>query len=230
VIFCGVKFTHDAAVALIEDGRLVFSVEMEKVENRPRYSRLDDLSWVFRFLSDFGYRPDQVDHYVVDGWRKPTRIKPVFGVELAMPIGPYRRGILSADLLQEYQFQALDLRYLSYSHYAGHVLGAYCSSPFAGDGGDALVLVWDGAMLPFLYQVNGGTGTITTLGVPFLLLGDAYHTLSQAFPPFDAPIEFPATLGLAGKIMAYTAYGAADEGLVAGMQAAYDRATAAVAP
>jgi carbamoyltransferase len=30
--------------------------------------------------------------------------------------------------------------------------------------------------------------------------------------------------------MAYTAYGAADEGLVAGMQAAYDRATAAVAP
>jgi carbamoyltransferase len=230
VIFCGVKLTHDAAVALVDNGRLVFSVEMEKIGNSPRYSRLDDLSSVFELLEQHGYRPDQVDHSVIDGWRKSIRTKPFYGVEIGVPIGPYRRGFLSDDLLCEYEFTAWDLRYLSYSHYASHVLGAYCSSPFAPRAEDALVLVWDGAMLPFIYLVQGKERRIRNLGCPFHLLGDAYHTVSQCFSPFDAPIEFPASLGLAGKIMAYTAYGSVRQDLIARFRDIYRRSAAAVLP
>jgi carbamoyltransferase len=226
MILCGIKLTHDAAVALIDDGRLLFSIEMEKIGNRPRYSRMDDLAVVFELLEKYGYSPDRVDHYVIDGWRRPTLTKSVYGVEVSIPVGPYRRGLLNGELLQAYRFKAFDLSYLSYSHYAGHVFAAYCSSPFAATGEDVVVLVWDGAMLPYLYLVEGNRCAARSLGSPFYLLGDAYHTVSQYFAPFDAPVESP--LGLAGKIMAYTAFGSVDKSLVEFIQAVYERAVAGV--
>ncbi|WP_315792648.1 MULTISPECIES: carbamoyltransferase N-terminal domain-containing protein [unclassified Bradyrhizobium] len=211
---CGIKVTHDAGVALIDDGVLIFSVELEKVRNRERYSRLDDLSQVFDILRQFDVDPRSVDKYVIDGWHRPDRVKPFFGVEVRLPTGPYRRGYLSDDLLHEYNYLTVDFPYVSYSHYAGHVMGGYCSSPFAKAGEDCTVLVWDGAMLPFLYQVSGRDGSVINLGCPFYLLGDAYYSIVQRFKPFDAPIDFPARLGLAGKIMAYTAYGKVDEEII----------------
>lgn len=226
MIICGVKVTHDAAVALIHGSRLIFSIEMEKIANRPRYSRLDDLGQVFEILEAHGYAPDRVDRFVFDGWRKPIRTKSFRGVEVPLNVGPYRRGMLSDNLLHAYTFSSLDLSYVSYSHYAGHVLGGYCTSPYARRGERALVLVWDGAMLPFLYEVEPQSRTVTSLGCPFFLVGDAYHALCQHFRPFDAPIEFPATLGLAGKIMAYTAFGAVREDILLEMRAAYEQAVA----
>ncbi|EHQ26559.1 carbamoyltransferase [Mucilaginibacter paludis DSM 18603] len=38
MIICGIKLTHDGAVALIDNGKLIFSYEMEKIENKPRHS------------------------------------------------------------------------------------------------------------------------------------------------------------------------------------------------
>ncbi|MGY3294250.1 putative NodU family carbamoyl transferase [Bradyrhizobium sp. LM3.6] len=35
---CGIKLTHDGAVALIEDGRVVFCVEQEKLNNKSALS------------------------------------------------------------------------------------------------------------------------------------------------------------------------------------------------
>ena len=40
---CGVKFGHDGAVAVVEDGRLLFSVDLEKLGNGIRHCPLEDL-------------------------------------------------------------------------------------------------------------------------------------------------------------------------------------------
>src|SRR5262245_17763272 len=100
MIICGIKMTHDAAVALIDDGRLVFSIEMEKLDNRPRYSGMKDLAMVFELLDRFGYARDRVDRYVIDGWRRPALAKRFNGVELSVSVAPYRRGVLNDDPLE----------------------------------------------------------------------------------------------------------------------------------
>ncbi|MFX0576633.1 carbamoyltransferase N-terminal domain-containing protein [Nocardia nepalensis] len=38
MVICGIKVSHDGGVAVVEDDRLVFSIEMEKLGNGLRYS------------------------------------------------------------------------------------------------------------------------------------------------------------------------------------------------
>ena len=65
---CGLKLTHDGAVALIEDQRLVFSVEMEKIANNPRYASIEDTEQIVEILALYGYRPEDIDCFAIDGW------------------------------------------------------------------------------------------------------------------------------------------------------------------
>ncbi|MFE7383319.1 carbamoyltransferase N-terminal domain-containing protein [Streptomyces zhihengii] len=219
MIVCGVKLTHDGGVALVDDGRLVFSVEMEKLANNPRHQRVDDLEIVGELLAEYGYRLADVDRFVVDGWRKTHKVKPWGGQETLIDLAPYRRGLLDDDLLRPWSSHVLDLEYTSYPHYAGHVAAAYCSSPFAAAAEPSYVLCWDGAMFPFLYHYDPAARAMESLGAVHHMLGDTYHTLAMAFPPFDAPLQWPHTLALPGKIMAYIAHGTPDEGLVTSLGA-----------
>lgn len=221
------KMTHDGAVALVDDGALAFSVELEKLANNDRHQRIDDLATVWELLDAHGCDPGSVDLFVLDGWRKTAKVKPWGGQEVELTLAPYRRGLVSDELLAEFRFRALDLEYASYPHYAGHVASAYCTSPFAAAGEDAFVLAWDGAMFPYLYYVDARTRQVVD-GRPLLfLLGDTYHTLAQAHAPFDLPLEWPKTLGLPGKIMAYEALGRADDAVVAHLGTVYEEAVAA---
>ena len=68
IITCGIKLTHDGAVALFEDNRLIFSVEMEKINNNARFSHIKDLKSIEEVLNSFGYKLEDVDKFVVDGW------------------------------------------------------------------------------------------------------------------------------------------------------------------
>jgi carbamoyltransferase len=229
VIICGIKLTHDAGVALVDGGRLVFSVEVEKLANNPRHHELDDFELVGAVLADFGYELRDVDRFVLDGWGSTPPLRRTWGgYRITLDLAPYRRGIVSADLMRPYRFQTLDLRYTSYSHYAGHVAGAYCTSPFARAGESAYVLCWDGAMFPFLYRYDGDAATVVDLGPLFLMLGDTYHELAQLYEPFDAPIKWPHTLALPGKIMAYIAFGEPDERAIDMLQVGYVEAKDAV--
>ncbi|MBT2896392.1 MULTISPECIES: carbamoyltransferase N-terminal domain-containing protein [unclassified Streptomyces] len=204
---CGIKTTHDGGVALIENGKLIFSYEMEKLDNRERYSKIDDLGIVFGLLAEHGYAPGDIDHFVFDGWYKTKKILNWFGQEVEIELAPYRRGILGGDVFQEYSGKVLDLPYLSYTHYAGHVASGYCTSPFAKRGESSYVLSWDAWMFPYLYFIDGETGKARNLGTLFHLIGDSYFSLCQGFKPFDGPMKFPEPLSLAGKIMAYIANG-----------------------
>jgi carbamoyltransferase len=229
LIICGVKITHDGGVALVDDNELKFSVEMEKIDDNPRHSRIRDLSVVDRLLDEAGYGLDQVDHVVLDGWRRAVKVRAWGGQRIPVPLAPYRRGILDPSLLRPYTFSVLDLSYLSFPHYAGHVASAYCTSPFAQRGEDAYVLCWDGSMFPFLYHIRpDGEQRIRSLGPLFNLLGDVYIILAQHFAPFDAPISWPHALSLPGKIMAYNAYGNAQESAVKSIADSYSRAVASV--
>lgn len=183
MIICGVKLTHDGGVALIDDGRLVFSVEMEKLANNPRHQRIDDLEIVKWLLAEYGYRLADVDRFVVDGWRKTHKVKPWGGQETLIDLAPYRRGLVDDNLLRPYVSRMLDLEYTSYPHYAGHVASAYCSSPFARAAEPSYVLCWDGAMFPFLYHYDPSTQVMESLGAVHHMLGDTYHTLAMACPP-----------------------------------------------
>jgi carbamoyltransferase len=214
MLLCGIKTTHDAGIALIEDDKLIFSCELEKLDNNERYAHMTDLGIVFGQLAEYGYDPLDVDEFIIDGWHRRPRPLEWFGQEVELRLAPYRRGLLADDLFHEYRFQVFDLEYSSYAHYAGHVTSAYCTSPFAALREDSYVLAWDAAMFPYLYVIEAESGQARSLGPLFPLIGNTYHTLACKFEPFDKPLDFPRTLGVAGKVMAYIALGQVREEVV----------------
>lgn len=224
MMICGIKLTHDAAVALIDGDRLIFSIELEKLHNAPRHARMDDMDVIWDILREYGCTRRDVDQYVIDGWRT-TKTRRLDGVSTPLPAAPYRRA--EGAPMARATKRAGSFAYSSFSHYAGHVAGAYCTSDFAERGEPALVLCWDGAMFPFLYAVDHD-GAVAELEALHLLLGDAYHELARLVPPFDEPIEWPATLALPGKVMAFAGLGTVDEDACRALQAAYDEIEAAI--
>ncbi|QVJ02872.1 methyltransferase domain-containing protein [Nocardiopsis eucommiae] len=72
MLVCGLKLTHDGGLALIEDGRLVTSVEAEKLDNNRRFQPLDRLETVADVLAAEGVAVTDVDRFVVDGWFAPS--------------------------------------------------------------------------------------------------------------------------------------------------------------
>ncbi|MEO1628889.1 MAG: carbamoyltransferase N-terminal domain-containing protein, partial [Bacteroidota bacterium] len=60
---CGLKLTHDGAVALIDNNRLIFSFEIEKLKNNPRYASIEDTYLIAEILEIEGYSPESIDLY-----------------------------------------------------------------------------------------------------------------------------------------------------------------------
>ncbi|MFI9842498.1 carbamoyltransferase N-terminal domain-containing protein [Nonomuraea sp. NPDC051941] len=221
--FCGIKITHDGAVAVIDDGRLIMSCESEKIANRPRYSRIDDLSDVELLLSDFGYDLADMDVVAFDGWHRPYKKRRWGGIDVEIRLGPYVEGIRAKTLINPVRERTLDLEYLTFPHYAGHVAAAYCTSPFAAAGEPALILSWDGLMYPYVYNCRGDLAKLQTVGPLFPLVGNAYPALAGSFPPFSSRGPGLENLGLAGKIMAYAAFGTPRAEAMEKIAAALDR-------
>ncbi|MEO3802525.1 carbamoyltransferase N-terminal domain-containing protein [Nonomuraea sp. B1E8] len=217
---CGIKITHDGAVAVVEDGRLVMSCESEKIANRPRYSRIDELGDVEVLLGEFGYSLDDMDLVAFDGWHEPYKTRRWRGIDVEVRLGPYVEGIRSKTLINPVRERTLDLEYVTFPHYAGHVAAAYCTSPFAVAAEPALILSWDGLMYPYLYDCRGDLTKLRTVGALFPLVGNAYSVLAGSFPPFDQRASGFENLGLAGKIMAYAALGTPNRAAMATLDSA----------
>lgn len=224
---CGIKLTHDGAVAVVEDGRLLFCIEQEKRANNPRYQAITDLCAVTLALAEHGLRPTDVDRFVIDGWDGLTHSQfDVLseGVPLTIKGAPYIESHENT-LLTPYAGSGLvldrvPLRYHSYAHVAGHVAGAYCTSAFAKARAPALCLVWDGCIFPRLYHVDPtGARFLDTL---FPFIGHAYAIAGQHFGPYRQASRAGWDLGVAGKLMAYIGLGALDEGILAVFQEMYE--------
>jgi carbamoyltransferase len=233
LLICGIKLSHDAGVAVIEDGRLLFSIEVEKLDNGPRYSSLGDLDQVARILKSEGLDPSDVDQFVVDGWfvpgvddtevTDPAVLAARGGGRLDIPVAPYQDRPGSTRPLTRYEFRDHSFGrsargYASYHHVSNHLMGGYCSSPFAARGEDALVLVWDGGTVPRLYAVRAATGDVRPVTDLLPVTGDSFGEFSAHFGPFvkDTSGFSPAQLmrhhlSIAGKAMAYAALGRTEE-------------------
>jgi carbamoyltransferase len=255
MLICGLKLTHDAGVAVIErdisgNTSLLFSWEIEKLGNRPRYSELLHLSDISAILSANGLTQSDLDCLAVDGWGyadRPGSISYPGGPTLK--VGAYHESDPTSDVYADVEdFGPLlgprPFRYKSYSHVAGHLSAAYCTSPFALAGAPSYVLVWDAAIFPRLYHVDPGTRAVRFLRPLFPILGALYARFSSHFEPFRPPhrLDWPVanlgargsttiqettgarsySLSVPGKVMAFTALGSVDENLRLEMSRAYE--------
>lgn len=224
MLICGIKASHDGAVAVIEDGRLVFSTEVEKLNNGERYSSLGHVGRVADILVAEGLSPADIDQFVVDGWyTKNPAGEHAIAVDggdrpIHLRVAPYVESSADDGPLKRYTFDGLGFnkteKYASYPHVANHLLGAYCASPFAAREEDALVLVWDGGVVPRLYQVQAATREITMVSALLPVTGNSFADFSAQFDPFRHDTDHLPTeaqirhhLSIAGKAMAYAALG-----------------------
>ncbi|WP_274911228.1 carbamoyltransferase N-terminal domain-containing protein [Streptomyces sp. WZ-12] len=232
MLICGLKLTHDGGLALVEDGRLRFSVEMEKLDNSRRFQPLDRLERAEDVLAREGVALGDIDRFVVDGWFAPQgqdQRNPLLHVShqgrpVVLPVAAYQ-DLPGAEVLARRDFIGLPLgsarhAYSGYHHSTQHLMGSYTTSPFARRGQDALVLVWDGGMTPVLYRVEPQPLRVTRLGELFPLYGSIFADFCAALPPFRGshqpaaqdPQLMPRNLDVAGKAMAYAALGTDDPG------------------
>lgn len=156
----GLKLTHDGAVALVENGKLIFSTEIEKLNNNQRYSSVTSMSQIEHILDTEGIDADEVDVFVVDGWKH--------GQINELSVAPYHEhdtpscGILEKRHLK-LAIAGKERDCVSYTHVTGHIIGAYMSSPFADK--SAYCVVMDGCIPPRLYHVSpSGIEFINQLG------------------------------------------------------------------
>jgi carbamoyltransferase len=203
---------------LIEDGKLVFNLEVQKQDNNPRYSYVTDLKQITEMLAEFNYKPSDVDHWALDGWDGTTNGSISLldnGTPMELTVAPYRETDIVNDLCTPGHIGEIpiggELRtYHSYVHMASHFGAAYSSSPFAARGEDTFVMVWDGGCFPRLYYVGAG-GKIENGGEVFPLIGHSYAMAAQYFGPWKRPkdnrSEVVDDLSVAGKLMAYIALG-----------------------
>jgi len=237
MIFCGLKLTHDGCVALIKDSKLIFSVEMEKLNNNKRFAEIEDTSDIVSIFKMFDVNLADVDHFATDGWgsgdQEQFAIQPRLevgkecnylsisdnGIPYKLKLSLYEESSLKDNVLKSREFNGLKIsgnahKYSSYLHVATHIMGTYCTSPFAKNGGSSYVLVWDGGMFPRLYYVDLKSDTVENLGPIFFLIGNIYTIFSQHFGPFKVSHGFAKdSLSVAGKVMAYIALGEVKEEL-----------------
>lgn len=218
--FCGIKLTHDGAVALVEDGRLVFCVEQEKRANNPRYQTMDNLDAIVIALAEHGLAPRDIDQFVIDGWEGEFKsqfqvLSGAMSIKLkgAPYVEPHAEGLLTSSDGFGLMLEGKLFPYRSYPHVTGHVASAYCTSPFAKAGQSAFCLVWDGGMFPRLFHVEPrGARFLECL---FPMRGHAFGVAGHHFGPYKRSNPTHYDRGVAGKVMSYIALGSVDEDIVA---------------
>lgn len=224
MIIAGIKLTHDGAIALIDNGRLIFSYEMEKLNNFPRYAPFCiSGTELENILKDHGYCLDKIDQLVIDGWSDwdPDDIRAdgktqqlQFNLswrnqDLTLTAGDlagYGEMVARGeDILKPRHVRIGEkISYNSYLHVSSHVASTYCTSPFARQSEDSFILVWDGGMPPQLFYYDYKKNSILNLGYLFPFMGYLYINFAHAFKPFSL---MKHGLSIAGKAMAYMACG-----------------------
>lgn len=184
---------HDGHVALLEDGKLVFSLEAEK-DSGPRYAPVASEL----LLHGLSLCTDVPDVIAVSGWMNSFR-------PMADPVGAGYFGVSAeAVRIETRPFFDREVRQFSSSHERSHLLGSYAMSPFE-QGEPCYALVWEGVIGAF-YRI-GADLEITRLGTPMTGPGHKYGFLyGLADPSYPADAR-KSRREDAGKLMALSAYG-----------------------
>lgn len=214
----GIKLTHDAAVAVIKDGELEFSVELEKMYNQPRYSKMQDLREIEEVLRRFDLREYNIDNWAVDGWKHPS-IDVIGG---PIRVAPYHESDPPDEEMDLFTREQYVPGFSSYRHVASHVMAAYASSPWSNRQLSAYVLVWDGGMQPRVYYVEPPHMRCPRVGEIGDVYGTIYSTMGLFFGMYCknevvdyrgddwySMLKKHCNYSLAGKLMAYIGQGRA---------------------
>jgi carbamoyltransferase len=228
MVICGIKLTHDSAIALIDNNRLICCHELEKVNNRQRHALLDNFTLVADVIGEYGYKISDIDSFAIDGWddlgekekdgtslfRLPVKNGDIQDMFTLARYGHFIRP--EDDVLEHHVLNtpSTGIGYTSYMHVSGHIFSAYCTSPFAADNEDTFILVWDGGMCPQLFYLHAGSLQTENLGCITPLNGNIYALFAQYFSPFREIAKDRYDLSIAGKVMAYTGLGTPDMALV----------------
>lgn len=235
MITAGIKLTHSGGLALLEDDRLLFHVEVQKLANNPRYSPVSDLSLIPEILAEYGFKVSDVDRWALDGWdgREAGRLSVLdSGSPLELAVAPYRENDAIPSLIRpghigEIPLGGRSVTYNSFVHVSSHFAAAYCSSPFAARGEDSFVLVWDGGTFPRLYFVDAARGTVENGAEVFPLIGHSYAMAAQYFGPWARKTadrsKVVDDLSVAGKLMAYIALGQPKDAVQEALRDAFHR-------
>lgn len=242
-LICGLKLTHDGAVALLEDTadevRLIAATEVEKFGNRLRHAPLADSGLLQPILNQMGVSPQDIDRWVVDGWYSddiatigPGAVDPPLRVtttdEPGLLVAPYCQNDDETQVLHKYasgrrlQLGGIEVEYESYRHAEGHLASAYMSGP----GGIAVVLLWDGRLCLQAYLVEPDKG-VEFLGVLLDMPGTFFEEFACNIGPFvpdpqkTPEQQFHGRVSAPGKAMAYAGLGHPDDSVVAALKAAF---------
>jgi predicted NodU family carbamoyl transferase len=184
--------SHDGAAVLLEDERLIYSLESEK-DDWPRHDRIST-SLFLRSMS-FEKSPDVV---AMTGLYKHESFNMEAGTDPRNKIGAgyhdeSNSGVAPGELL----FAGNNLRYFTSSHVRSHIMCAYGMSPFPM-GEPCYALVWEGEIGSF-YYIDSGV-QVRKVGEVLFAPGNRYAFLyALATGAFDGDPP--------GKIMALAAYG-----------------------
>lgn len=186
---------HDGAVALIEDGQLVFSLEAEKDSN-DRYAALTNLD-VIQGIGEMDGIPDTI---CVSGWWARDHEEFLNGSR----VNAGYLGITDANtIVGSKRFLKQDVRYFSSTHERAHILCAFGMSPIP-KGTPCYALVWEGSIGAF-YSLDSDL-KITKIGEPLTSPGNRYALLyGLADPSFPKDGHFPRPSD-AGKLMALASF------------------------
>ncbi len=186
---------HDGALAFIENGRLVFSIEAEKDSN-PRYAPIYAPD-VLNFLGELEEIPDVI---CTAGWWARDH----YEFEHGSNVNFGYRGVSKADVMVSEQcLLGKSVRYFSSSHERSHLLCAFGMSDLP-KGTPCYALVWEGKLGAF-YEID------TELNIKLIAdvldaPGNRYALpYGLADPTFPKNGPFPRASD-AGKLMALASY------------------------
>ncbi len=184
---------HDGHVALIDDGRLAFSIEAEK-DSGPRYAPVTSEL----MLHGLSLLDGPVDVIATSGWMKSFR-------PMDDPIGSGYFGAGSTgNTSTQSAFAGSKIRRFSSSHERSHIIGSYAMSPWP-QGEPCYALVWEGVIGAF-YHVDEKLN-VTRIGTPMTGPGHKYGFLYGLADPAYPTDARKSRREDAGKLMALASFG-----------------------
>lgn len=183
---------HDGAIAVVDNGKLLLSLEAEK-DSFPRYYNVTPSA----ILSAMSYLDNVPDIVAVSGW-----VKGFHSVE--RPLGAGYFGFdESAISTKRVRFLGKEVDYFTSSHERSHLWGAYGMSPLE-QGEPCYVLLWEGTLGDF-YEIDSNV-KVTKLGKVLEEPGDKYAFLFSLADPTFPPIKGHFRFENAGKLMALAGF------------------------
>lgn len=186
---------HDGAVAFLEDGRLIMSIEAEKDSNN-RYSPVG----ISDVLDAIGELDDIPDVICAGGWWPRDHEEYLKGSKINVGY----RGISDTDVMvTQKQFLKKQIKYFSSSHERAHILCAFGMSNLP-KGTPCYALVWEGGIGAF-YELDADLN-ITLIGDVLNQPGNRYGIVyGLADPSFSKDGAYPR-FSDAGKLMALASF------------------------